>query len=101
MMKGMKCVMCGSTAVPATLRFQGSEIKGWKCKCGEEYFEPEMAERILLLNKLKKQKVQIKVGQIRSNMILRIPKAMAEALGIKKGDVVTLTLGEHEIKVAI
>jgi len=100
-MKGMKCVVCGRTALPTKLRFQGTEIDGWKCKCGEEYFEPEMAERILLLNKIRKQKVQVKVGQVRSNMILRIPKAMADALGIKKGDVVTLTLGEHDIKVAI
>jgi phage FluMu protein Com len=100
-MKGMRCVVCGKVAAPAKLRFQGIEINGWKCKCGEEYFDPETAEKILLLNKLKRQRVLVKIGQVRSNMILRIPKAMADALGIKKGDVVTLSLGDREIKVAI
>jgi len=100
-MDGMKCVSCGQVAKPAKLKFQGDEINGWKCTCGEEYFDPEEAERILLLNKLKKQKVRVKVGQVRSNIILRIPKAMAEALRIKKGDIVSLTLGNREIKVQI
>jgi hypothetical protein len=100
-MDGMKCVKCGEVAKPAVLSFQGQKISGWKCRCGEEYFNPEEAERILLLNKLKKQKVAVKVGQVRSNLILRIPKAMADALRIKKGDVVTLMLGEREIRVAV
>ena len=100
-MEGMKCVTCGRVAKPARLRFQGNEVSGWKCKCGEEYFDPEDAERILLLNKLRKQKISVKVGQVKSNIILRIPKAMAEALRMKKGDIVTLTLDEGEIKVAV
>lgn len=100
-MKGMKCVVCDGIAKPEKLRFQGVPIGGWKCRCGEEYFNPEEAEKILLLNKLRKQRITVKLGQIRSNVILRIPKAMAEALGMRKGDVVALTLGEREIRVGI
>ena len=100
-MEGMNCVACGSVAKPAKLRFQGIDVNGWKCKCGEEYFNPEEAEKILLLNKLKKQRFSVKVGQVRSNIILRIPKAVADALNLKKGDIVKLALSEKEIRIAV
>ncbi len=84
--KGMDCVVCGKIAKEAKLRFQGIEIDGWKCSCGEEYFDPEQAERILLLNKILSKKYESKLGQIRSNLIVRIPTELAEALNLRKGE---------------
>jgi hypothetical protein len=92
-MKGLECAICGRIAKEAELEFNGKAISGWKCECGEEYFEPAQAERILLLNKLKNSDLKAKVGQIRSNLIVRIPKEVEKALELRKGE-------ELKIKVA-
>lgn len=89
-MKGMKCVKCGSIAEKARLSFQGVEIDGWRCKCGEEYFNPEQAERILLLNKLKDESFEVAIGKSRSNLIIRIPAKVQAALGLEPGKTVKL-----------
>jgi hypothetical protein len=88
--RGMDCVVCGKIAKEAKLRFQGIEIDGWKCSCGEEYFDPEQAERILLLNKILSKKYESKLGQIRSNLIIRIPAELAEALNLHKGEKISI-----------
>ncbi len=82
----MKC-MCGKTAEYVKhLKFNNYDIDGWKCgNCGEAYYNPEKAERILLLNKLKKHKFHLKLSQVKSNLILRIPKEVSEALNLRKG----------------
>ena len=92
-MKGMKCVWCGSIAPEARLRFQGQELDGWKChKCGEQYLDPLQAGRILLLHKLQKSKFTVTLGQIKSNLILRIPKEAQQAMGLHKGEKVKLSI---------
>jgi hypothetical protein len=88
--KGMKCTSCGRTAREARLRFQGRDISGWKCSCGEQYFDPAEAQKILHLNRIMKQRYEVTVGQMRSNLIIRIPKELAEALGLEKGGKVML-----------
>ncbi len=88
--EGMECVACGKIAKKAKLHFQGIEIDGWECRCGEEYFDPEQAERILLLNKILTKEYKTKLGQIRSNLIIRIPTELAEALGLHKGEKVSI-----------
>jgi len=99
-MDGMKCVSCGKTAKPAKLSFQGQKIDGWKCGCGEEYFDPNQAQRILLLNQVRKENFRVKVGKVRSNLILRIPKRIADALELKDGEEVTIKVeSEKEIRV--
>lgn len=83
-MKHMKCV-CGKNAhYSPNLTFNGESIDGWQCSCGQVYFNPEKVERLLLINKLKKQKYKLKLGQIKSNLVLRIPKEVGEALNLKK-----------------
>jgi hypothetical protein len=92
----MKCAVCSKTAKKAELRFQGYDIKGWKCSCGEEFFDPEEAQKILLLNKIFKKKFEVKIGKIRSNLIIRIPAELAEALELKKGGTVTISVSNTE-----
>ncbi|MEE8167766.1 MAG: AbrB/MazE/SpoVT family DNA-binding domain-containing protein [Candidatus Hydrothermarchaeales archaeon] len=89
-MEGMRCVKCNGTAKKAKLTFQGIEIDGWRCKCGEEYFDPAQAERILLLNKLKDESFEVTLGKSRSNLIIRIPAKVQAALDLKKGKTITL-----------
>lgn len=92
--KGLVCPSCGKNARPTTLRFQGHDVRGWRCSCSEVIFHPEDAQRILLLNKVKARTYEVKVGQIRSNLILRIPKEMADALELRKGEVVRMKAGK-------
>jgi CxxC motif-containing protein len=99
-MDGMKCVSCGKTARPAKLNFQGQKIDGWRCSCGEEYFDPEQAQRILLLNQVRKEQFRVKVGRVRSNLILRIPKRIADALELNDGEEVIIRVESgNEIRV--
>lgn len=86
----LKCIKCGRIAKPAKLSFHGYDIDGWKCVCGEEYYEPAQAQRILALNKLQREELTAKLGRIRSNLILRIPKAIEEAMGLKTGEEISL-----------
>jgi AbrB family looped-hinge helix DNA binding protein len=96
-MKGMKC-MCGKiTKYEKNLSFNGHTIDGWKCKnCKEEYYNPEKAEKILLLNKLKKRNFNLKLNKVRSNLIVRIPKEVGDALDLKRGDEVNLSLKDNK-----
>lgn len=98
MAKGMKCVKCGKIAKEAVLRFQGERINGWKCTCGEEYFDPAQAQRILSINKLKHQVLEAKLGKIKSNLILRIPKAVEDALGLESGETVKMKVSNKRLE---
>ena len=83
----------------SNLKFNEFEIPGWKCKCGEAYFESAQAERILLLNKLRKNFIKAKLGRIRSNLILRLPKDIEEALKLRKGEEVLMRIEDTGLKV--
>ena len=91
---GMECINCGKIAKPSKLRFQGKDINGWKCSCGEEFFDPEEAQRILLLNKILKKRFEVTIGKIRSNLIIRIPTELAQALSLQKGEKVTIKVDD-------
>ena len=64
--KGMDCVNCGGLALPVESSFQGSKISGWKCvKCGEVYYDPIQAQRILLRHKLEHEELEAKLGRVK------------------------------------
>ncbi|MDI6737581.1 MAG: AbrB/MazE/SpoVT family DNA-binding domain-containing protein [Nanoarchaeota archaeon] len=81
------------------LDFNGYRIAGWKCACGEKYYEPEGAQKVLLLNKLKKQSLKAKLGRIKSNLILRLPTDIEHALNLKQGEDVFISIENDAIKV--
>ncbi len=91
-MKGMNCV-CGKIAQhKERLKFNSYELDGWECSCGEVYYNPEKAEKILLFNKLQKMKYHLKLSKVKSNLILRIPKEVGDALNLENGDEIELAL---------
>jgi len=54
----MKCYKCGQIMKYAKgIKFNKYAIDGWKCSCDEIYYKPEQAQKILLLNKLKKEEI--------------------------------------------
>jgi len=96
----MKCHKCGKTMNPAKgMAFNEYKIDGWKCTCGETYYEPEQAQKILLLNKLKKEAIKVKLGRTRSNLILRLPKDVETALNLEKGENVLITIEDDGLKI--
>jgi len=81
------------------LNFNGNKIDGWRCLCGETYYDPEQAQRILLLNKLKKAAIRAKLGRIRSNLILRLPKDVETALCLQQGKDVIIRVNGDELRI--
>lgn len=94
----MKCHACGKPMkYTEGLKFNEYALDGWKCSCGEVYFNPDQAQKILILNKLKKGTVRAKLGKIRSNLILRLPKDIEVALNLKKGEQVLLKIEKNGV----
>ena len=94
----MQCVKCKKIMTKVKeISFNEHKIPGWKCDCGEIYFEPEQAQKIFLLKKLKKEKIKAKLGRIRSNLILRLPKDIETVLDLEKGDDVFLKVEDKNI----
>ena len=96
----MKCYKCKKIMVyKKDMNFNGYRIDGWKCSCGEIYYETEQAEKVLLANKLKNEIIKAKLGRIRSNLILRLPKEVESALGLKQGESVIIKLEGEGIRI--
>jgi antitoxin component of MazEF toxin-antitoxin module len=81
------------------MRFNEHLIDGWKCVCGEVYYRAEQAERILLLNKLRKDALRATLGKIKSNLILRVPKDVEHALGLRQGEEVEIRIEGDGMKI--
>ena len=96
----MKCYKCGKPMKHFKgMKFNDHKIDGWKCSCGEVYYNPEQAQKILLLNKLKKEVIRAKLGKIRSNLILRLPKDIERALNLEKGEDVLIKVEGNGLKI--
>jgi hypothetical protein len=95
--KSMVCA-CGKTArYVENLRFNSYKLDGWKCpSCGEVYYNPDKEQKILLLNKLRKQKFRMKLNQVRSNLIIRIPKEVGDALNLHKDEEVEFSIDGND-----
>ncbi|MBU2561330.1 MAG: AbrB/MazE/SpoVT family DNA-binding domain-containing protein [Nanoarchaeota archaeon] len=94
----VRCYKCGrKMKYIRGLKFNQYAVDGWKCgDCGEVYYDADQAQRILLLNKLKKQKFRLKLNQVRSNLILRIPKEVGEAMGLRNGSEIEFSLKDDD-----
>jgi|TARA_B100001964_G_C14228846_1_gene599040 hypothetical protein len=96
----MKCHKCDKKMKYVKgMQFNEYKIDGWKCSCGEIYYNPEQAQKILLLNKLKKETIRAKLGKIRSNLILRLPKDIERALNLEKGEDVLIKVEGNGFKI--
>ncbi|MBI4981379.1 AbrB/MazE/SpoVT family DNA-binding domain-containing protein [Candidatus Woesearchaeota archaeon] len=97
----MKCHTCNKPMnYTKGLEFNEQKIDGWKCaSCGEIYFNPEQVHKALLMNKLKKEAIRAKLGKVRSNLILRLPRDVEEALNLHQGEEVLLRVENNQLKV--
>ncbi len=96
----MKCHRCGKIMEHVKeMKFNEYVLDGWKCSCGEIYYNPEQAQKVLLLNKLKKEVIRARLGKIRSNLILRLPRDVERALSLEKGENVIIKVEDKGFKV--
>jgi len=96
----MKCYKCGKMMkYNKEMKFNEFNIEGWVCPCGEIYYNPEQAQKILLLNKLKNETIRTKLGRIRSNLILRLPKDVENALNLEKGEEVLIKVENKGLRI--
>jgi len=96
------CHECGIKMEKKRFKLEGILVRGWKCKkCHETILHPEDAQRVLVLNKLKAG-IPVKVGELGSSLIVRLPKQIAEYYHIKAGKIVSLGVsGKHTIAIKI
>lgn len=96
----MKCHKCNKIMVrEKDMSFNSYKIDGWKCVCGEIYFESAQAQKVLLVNKLKNEVIKAKLGRIKSNLILRLPKEIETVLNLRQGEFVIIKIEGEGIKI--
>lgn len=90
----MKCVFCNSATEEklvdyAEIGVSLGKFKAQVCtKCGETFFDSETAEKIQAKSKelgLFGLAKKIKVAEVGNSLAIRVPKHLAEFVGLKKG----------------
>ncbi len=82
---------CGKKAKRSLIKYKEYEVRGWKCSsCKRSYIHPEDSLKISKLEKLKKEGIKVKVGIVGQSIVVRIPKALSEIYGFKKGNEIEL-----------
>ena len=81
-----KCTNCNSIMHRKTLVIEGLNIRGWECvKCKETVLHPDDAQRMFVLNKLKRG-LSVKIGELGKSLVIRIPKEIAMHYKLSKGE---------------
>src|SRR3989338_6172952 len=95
----MKCNKDGKTMkFIKGIKFNEYSIDGWKCSCGEIYYDPA-GTKSAAVEQTKKEVLKAKLGKIRSNLILRLPKDLEHAFSLEKGENVLIEVEGNGFKV--
>jgi hypothetical protein len=79
------CQVCSWKMQKTKVTVQGMQIRAWECaKCSETVLHPEDAQKIFVLNKLRKG-IPVKVGRLGTSLMVRFPKEFTEYYNIEKG----------------
>ena len=85
-----ECTRCSSPMRKTHFVVEGLKVRGWECsKCKDAVLHPEDAQRTLLLSKLKRG-LSVKIGELGSSLVVRIPKEEAKLYKLSKGEHVTI-----------
>jgi len=85
----LKCD-CGQWASPKTFHIEGFTVRGWQCsKCKEIWYSDDI-NQVLIMRKLKRQPISVKIGKLGESQIVRIPKEIGIAVGLKVGEEVLI-----------
>lgn len=84
------CTRCKIIMKRRELLIEGMKVRGWECsRCAETVLHSEDAQKMLVLNKLKKG-ITVKIGKLGQSLIVRFPKEIIDFYHIKKGEDLTL-----------
>ncbi len=93
-----RCVMCGGKLKKREVDYVLAGVNlgkfpAWVCNCGEQYFDEETAN--LMTEAAKESGIfglakKTKVGYTGKSLMVRIPKEIAEFLGLRKGEEVKI-----------
>src|SRR3989338_1034002 len=107
----MKCVFCNSVTEEKTIDYKeiGTNLGKFKAevctKCGEVFFDSETAAKIQAKSKelgLFGLAKKAKVAEIGNSIAIRVPKRLAEFVGLKKGQEVLITPKEkNELSIEV
>jgi len=98
----VKCT-CGEWTVPKIFHIEGFDVRGSDCpKCGEAYLNGEDANRVSVFRKIKDAILEGRVSKSGNSYVIRLPIDLVRALGLKKGEVVHLSVkNPHEIVINV
>ncbi|MBI4450373.1 YgiT-type zinc finger protein [Candidatus Woesearchaeota archaeon] len=107
----MKCVMCGGTTERKTAEYREQGVLLGKypadvcTKCGEAYYDSATARVIQQQSRSKGlhgSAEKATVGEVGNSLAVRIPKSIAQIVGLKKGQTVTvMPHGERELHIDV
>lgn len=96
------CHVCNKKMEKKVFNIHSCKVRGWECpNCKEAVLYTEDAQKVLMLNKLKKG-LPVKVGQLGNSLIIRLPAEITEFYHIEKGKNILLktdSLEKLEIEV--
>ncbi|MFH0815398.1 MAG: AbrB/MazE/SpoVT family DNA-binding domain-containing protein [Methanobacteriota archaeon] len=98
----VKCA-CGKWTRPRHFNLDGFAVRGSECPgCGEAYFNAEDANKALVYNKIKNAILTGKVAKAGNSYVLRLPKALVEALGLTVDSTITICVeGPKTLKLVV
>lgn len=81
---GECCHVCGRKMVECNIDFRGVQLRGWKCKCGEEVFPFEEVLRYEVIKGRRNSDIR-SVTKMGNSLVVSIPTEYAKQMNIKKG----------------
>jgi len=81
-----KCTKYNHLMKKKLVTMEGMAVRSWEClKCSEVVLHPEDAQKMLTLNKMRKG-VSVKIGELGSSLVVRIPKELVSIYNLSKGE---------------
>lgn len=97
--KKIKCD-CGKESKPKTFNVGGFKVRGWECAACNSIEYSDDINKVLMINKLKKQHLKAKAGVLGESKIVRMPKELLGVVDLAKGEIVGIYL-ESPNKISI
>ena len=96
------CTKCDAVMRKRVMTVEGVKVRTWECpKCKDTVLHPEDAQRMLMLNKLRKG-LTVKIGELGSSLVVRIPKEIVKHYNLAKGGQVTVKAeGDNKIELEV
>jgi len=87
----MRCG-CGRKMKRAEVELRGFKLKGFRCACGEEAFDPRDVERV-------RQAVneEVKARRVAHSLVVTVPRPLAKLAEIRAGDSLKWLFSENRL----